>query len=255
MSIKLRTALKVGEHLLVALVAGGGVLLLTAGLWLQNADSPVASEAMVVLAGNFTRPAYAAELYQLGLARKVYVGRVHRKAGECVLDQNFIAYPREEEMYKAVLRRKGVPPEAVEYYGDDLVSTAQEAESLARQLGREGPGRLLVVTSPSHVLRARMIFADAFPGWEVRVVATPWSTSPQSGGPTRTPPAASFSKYPRSSTICWGAGSAPPPNRAETKRPAPGAGRTHAPRKRPDPREKPLSSGSRPQPRELAALG
>lgn len=172
-----KRSFKLLEHVFVLAAVGLTALLLTAGLWLQNPDPPQPSDAMVVLGGNFSRPAYAAELYQMGMAKKVFVGRAYRKKGERILDQYLIAYPREEEIYKAVLRKKGVPAEAVEYYGDELLSTVQEAETLAAQLG-PGPGKLLVVTSPYHVRRTRMVFADAFPGWEVRVVATPLDPMP-----------------------------------------------------------------------------
>jgi uncharacterized SAM-binding protein YcdF (DUF218 family) len=177
MKPRTKTSITVLEHLFVLGVVAGVVLLLTAGLWLQSADPPVPSDAMVVLGGNFSRPAYAAELFQMGMAKKVFVGRAYRKKGERILDQYLIAYPREEEIYKAVLRKKGVPAEAVEYYGDELLSTVQEAETLASQLG-PGPGKLLVVTSPYHVRRARMVFTDYFPGWDVRVVATPLDPMP-----------------------------------------------------------------------------
>ena len=173
----LKAAIHIVEHLLLAAALIGLALLLTAGHWLQNSDSPARAEAMVVLCGDFTRAAYAAELYQLGLAKKVYVGRVYRRKSERMLDQAMIAYPRQEEVYKALLRKKGVPAEAIEYYGDDLLSTAQEAETLAAQLGK-GPGSLLVVTSPYHVRRSRIIFKDAFPGWDIRVVGTPSDTMP-----------------------------------------------------------------------------
>lgn len=172
MRTSLKAVVHVGEHLLLAAVVIGVGLLLSAGYWLQTGDPPVRSDAMVVLGGNFNRAAYGAELYQLGMARKVYIGRVARWPSERVLDQNHIAFPRREELYKTILRKKGVPDEAMEYFGDDLLSTAQEAEALAAQLGKE-PGSLLVVTSPYHVRRARMIFTDALPGWQIRVVGTP----------------------------------------------------------------------------------
>jgi len=168
----LRAGLHVAEHLLLAGALAAVALLLTAGYWLQTGDSPEHSDAMVVLGGNFLRPVYAAELYQLGMADKIYVGRTHRRPGERALDQNMVAYPREEEVYRAVLRKKGVPAQAVEYYGDELLSTVQEAEALLAQIG-PGPGKLLVITSPYHVRRARMVFKDVLPGWEVRVAGTP----------------------------------------------------------------------------------
>lgn len=171
MSFRAPAALKAGEHLLVGLVFAGATLLLTAGYWLQSADSPAPGDVMVTLMGDYERPFRAAELHRLGMAKKIYVGRSYRRAGQRLLDQNMVPYPREEEVYRAALLKMGVPAEDVEFYGHELRSTAQEAETLAARLADRPPGRLLVVTSPAHVFRARKIFSDAFPGWEVRVDA------------------------------------------------------------------------------------
>ncbi|GFK94991.1 hypothetical protein NNJEOMEG_02839 [Fundidesulfovibrio magnetotacticus] len=162
----------VAEHLLLAGAVIFLGLLVTAGFWLQASDPPATCDALVVLCGNFSRPAYAAELHQLGLAKKVYVGRAYRSRGERLLDESHVPYPRQEETFRALLRKKGVPAEAIEYYGDELLSTAQEAEALAAHLG-PGPGSIMVVTSPYHTRRAGMIFRDALPGWDVRVVGAP----------------------------------------------------------------------------------
>jgi uncharacterized SAM-binding protein YcdF (DUF218 family) len=167
----LKALARVGEHLVVAAGLVVLALILSAGYWLQQSDSPAEAEAMVVLGEDFIRPAYAADIYRMGLAKKVYVGRTYRRRGERLLDKYLITYPREEEIYRAMLRKKGVPDEAIEYFGDDLLSTAQEAEALAAQLAQKS-GRLLVVTSPYHVFRARRVFKDYFPGWDVRVLAT-----------------------------------------------------------------------------------
>ena len=171
MTPALRTFARIGEHLIVAAGIIVLALVLSAGYWLQQTDSPSESEAMVILGENFLRPAYAAELFRMGLAKRIYIGRAYRNMGERLLDQYLINYPREEEIYRAVLRKKGVPDEAITYYGEDLMSTAQEAQALAAQLGTK-TGRILVVTSPYHVYRARWIFKDYLPHWDVRVVAT-----------------------------------------------------------------------------------
>jgi uncharacterized SAM-binding protein YcdF (DUF218 family) len=172
-----RPILRIIEHLLLALSVLGLGAILTAGYWLQAGDAPAPADAMVALGGDYARAAYAAELYQLKMARKVYVGRAYRKKGEKVLDANMVSYPRQEEVYKALLRKKGVPSEAIEYYGDELISTVQEAEALAVQIG-PGPGSLMVVTSPYHVRRARIVYSDALPGWDIRVVGTPGEQFP-----------------------------------------------------------------------------
>lgn len=172
-----KTFFRVLEHLIFAAVLVAAGLLLTAGYWLQTSDSPAPSEAMVVLGGNYLRPVYAAELYKLGMTKKIYVTRVSRDPDERALDENNIPFPRREEIYRSVLLKKGVPPEAVEYYGDDVLSTIQEAEALAAHLGK-APQSLLVVTSPYHARRSRSIFKRVFPNTEVRVVGTPAESIP-----------------------------------------------------------------------------
>lgn len=72
-----------------------------------------------------------------------------------------------------VLERKGVPREAVRLYGRDLMSTVDEAENLGAALGPE-KRRLIVVTSPYHCRRAKLILSRALPGREIRMVATPY---------------------------------------------------------------------------------
>lgn len=174
---RMRALLHVAEHLLLALAVTALALLLAAPFWLQDTDYPVKCDAMAVLGGDFQRAAYAGELYQQGMARTVYVGRVARWPGEKVLDDNAVPFPRREDLYKALLVRKGVPGDAIEYFGQRLESTVLEAEALAERLkGRTGS--LMVVTSPYHALRARMIFSRALPGWDVRVVGAPGERLP-----------------------------------------------------------------------------
>uniref|UniRef100_A0A7C4AGR2 YdcF family protein n=1 Tax=Fundidesulfovibrio putealis TaxID=270496 RepID=A0A7C4AGR2_9BACT len=166
------TLFHVMEHLLLAGAVTVLALLLTAGFWLQSTDYPAQSDAMVVLAGNFNRPAYAAELYQLGLAKKIHIARTARLPGEKVLDDNGIEFPRRERLYRAILVKRGIPDDAISFFGENLDSTVAEAEALAGEL-KGKTGSLMVVTSPYHARRARMLFSRALPGWDVRVVGVP----------------------------------------------------------------------------------
>jgi uncharacterized SAM-binding protein YcdF (DUF218 family) len=131
-----------------------------------------------VLGGSFTRPFQAAELYRQGLARKIYVSVPAREDQLRLLDEAGIAYPRDEEVVREVLLKKGVPAAAIEYFGKDLISTAAEARA-ARALFAKGAPRLLVVTSPYHLRRARMTFSDALPAADIRVIATSYDPFPQ----------------------------------------------------------------------------
>jgi hypothetical protein len=74
---------------------------------------------------------------------------------------------------RGVLLLKGVPPGAVRLYGNDLLSTVEEAEAFARALPPEAK-TILVVTSPAHSRRAKLALARALPGRELVMSPTPY---------------------------------------------------------------------------------
>ena len=151
----------------------GGVGFLFAGEWLVLNESLAKSDAIVLLSGGMARPLYGADLYLKGYAPLIYVSRP--KVDEQVLqvEELGIHIPRNEELYKEILLKKGVPEEAITFYSQGHVSTVEEAESLRKVVG-DGPIKLLVVTSPYHTRRAKAIFTDVLPNAEIRVVATPY---------------------------------------------------------------------------------
>jgi uncharacterized SAM-binding protein YcdF (DUF218 family) len=63
--------------------------------------------------------------------------------------------------------------------GTNLISTAAEAQA-ARALFAGRAPRLLVVSSPYHLRRVRMIFSDALPAASIRVIATSYDPFPES---------------------------------------------------------------------------
>ncbi len=148
------------------------VALATAGYWLRQEDAPAPVDAMVVLGGDYRRPIYAADLFRRGYAPQVYVGRVREGADQIVPRRYGMSVPSQELVYYRILIEEGVPLGDIRLYGDVLASTRDEAQQLAVRLG-SGPGRLLVVTSPSHTLRAGLIFRALLPGWEVLVCGAP----------------------------------------------------------------------------------
>jgi uncharacterized SAM-binding protein YcdF (DUF218 family) len=174
-------AKKCGLFLLIVFLAaaiGAALGLNYAAAWLSAGDRPQKADAILVLGGSFTRPFQAADLYRQGLARKIYVSVPLREDQLRLLDEAGIAYPREEEVVRQVLLKKGVPASAIEYFGKASVSTAAEAQA-ARALFARGAPRLLVVTSPYHLRRTRMTFADALPAADIRVIATSYDPFPQ----------------------------------------------------------------------------
>ena len=162
----------------LAAAIGAAVGLIYVGEWLSAGDRPQTADAILVLGGGYSRPFHAADLYRQGFARKIYVSVTAREEQQRLLDEAGIAFPREEEVVRLVLLKKGVPADAIEYLGKDLISTAAEARA-ARELFARGAPRLLVVTSPYHLRRARMIFADAIPAADIRVIATSYDPFPQ----------------------------------------------------------------------------
>jgi len=175
-------AKKCGLFLLVmsiALAAGAAAGLIYAGEWLSAADRPLKADAIVVLGGDFSRPFQAADLYHRGLAPRIYVSVPARNNDYRLLDESGIPYPRDEEIVRQVLVKKGVPASAIEFLGENLISTAAEAQAARAVFAKRAP-RLLVVTSPYHLRRARMIFSDALPLASIRMIATSYDTFPSS---------------------------------------------------------------------------
>jgi uncharacterized SAM-binding protein YcdF (DUF218 family) len=174
-------AKKCGLFLLIVFAAAAvsaAIGLYHAADWLSAGDRPQKADAILVLGGSFSRAFQAAELYHQGFAPRIYVSVPVREHQYRLLDEAGIAFPREEEIVRQVLLRKGVPASAIEFLGRDLISTAAEAQE-ARKLFAQGAPRLLIVTSPYHLRRSRMIFTDALPAADIRLIATAYDPFPQ----------------------------------------------------------------------------
>lgn len=151
---------------------------LFASKWLVVHEQAVKADAIVVLAGHYTRPLYAAELYQQAYSNKIFVSRPIRAEVNKLLTTLGIALPVHEDVYMEILVRKDVSPADIIMYGKDVLSTVEEAESLAASM-TSTPQRLLIVTSPTHTRRAKIIFSHVFPHTEIILLATPYEKFPQ----------------------------------------------------------------------------
>jgi uncharacterized SAM-binding protein YcdF (DUF218 family) len=170
-------ALKTVGLLTLVLLLAGSAGLFWAGHWLPDTDAPTRARAIVVLGGSYSRPLFAADLYDKGWAPLVYVSRPRLDPQHAALAELGVRLQRQEDVYAQVLRAKGVPESAIRMLGSGNVSTWEEARKAREVFGPEfdGPGGpLLVVTSSYHVRRARRIFQQVMPGVEVRVLATPY---------------------------------------------------------------------------------
>lgn len=152
-----------------------GVGLLYAGSWLRLTENPRKADAIIVLAGSFERSMYAADLFRQNYAPAVYLSIPAPEAGNLKLAALGIVLPKEIEIHRQILLKKGVPAANILTFGRGSLSTAEEADALKNLFTQRGQ-HLLVVTSPYHARRAKFILARAFDGTDIgiAVVATPY---------------------------------------------------------------------------------
>lgn len=142
-----------------------------AGCWLKGDGKPVKSDAIIVLSGTPTRSFYAADLYRQGYAPQVFISRPMRDHSLKMLDKIGVSFPRQEEVDKEVLLKKGVLEHNIHFLGQSSLSTIQEAEA-ANKLFRGDSCKIIIVTSPYHVRRANMIFKDTMQNCQFKVLGT-----------------------------------------------------------------------------------
>jgi uncharacterized SAM-binding protein YcdF (DUF218 family) len=137
------------------------LLVLTHTLWLPMfgkflvvSDPLEPADAVLSLAGDQRRPRYAAEFFLKGYARWFIITPLP-------LDSQ-----QEQERYtryvKNVALRMGVPEEAILLVPDVGNTTFEEAQNVKRFLEQNNINSLLVVTSPWHTRRSKLIFQDVF---------------------------------------------------------------------------------------------
>jgi uncharacterized SAM-binding protein YcdF (DUF218 family) len=147
----------------VLLVLAGLVMLPAAGRFLVVADPlPAHADAIVVLAGSLRdRTLEAARLYRTGLAPRVVVTRETLPPGDVALRAAGVELPDSDALARRALIGLGVPPSAIVTLRRRAQSTASEARTIARWACARGLRALVVVTSPPHTRRARLVLARA----------------------------------------------------------------------------------------------
>jgi uncharacterized SAM-binding protein YcdF (DUF218 family) len=175
----MRRALKLVALACLLLLVGAVVAGYFAARWLKAADTPSPAEAIIILAGRYERSMYAADLYRSGHAPRVVLSEAVREKIWSQLEELGIKLPSVPEVHRRVLQAKGVPADRIEPLGPPALSTADEARVIAARFGKPGTS-VIVVTSPSHVFRARLIIERALEGRGVKlmVCATPYESFP-----------------------------------------------------------------------------
>lgn len=171
----------------IFLIAGGVILLVVglgvggffyAGHLLIVETEPQPADIGLVLAGHFSRAIYAADLFREGLITRIWISRPVRESALAQLDAVGVPFPRQEDVSRAILLKKGVPEDRIEVIGVGAVSTIAEARAVAVLLPQRPMVRsLLIVTSRFHVRRAQAIFDRIVvpaSGITIRTVGSPY---------------------------------------------------------------------------------
>ena len=162
---------------LIVFVVFGLVAIFNAVGWLRGSDQPIPARAIFILAGPPSRSVYAADLYNHGYARDVYMTHPIRDGWFKALDDLNIYFPSVERVQTDVLLKKMVPSEHIHLVGDICKSTIDEAE-VANSVFNGKDCTILIVTSPYHVRRAQMIFGAKMRNCRFRILGTPYEPFP-----------------------------------------------------------------------------
>jgi len=143
--------------LLVALSVAGVLAFRGVGRWLIREDPLAPADVIAVLSGSMpSRAEEAARIYRLGDAREVWV--TQPEAGRAELASLGIQLLGEDYFNREVLIRSGVPETAVRVLPDPIVDTQDEIEEISREMRLEGKSTVIIVTSPQHTRRVRVLW-------------------------------------------------------------------------------------------------
>ncbi len=152
-----RTILIIAAVMVVSgIVAGRGL-----GRWLVVQDPLGRAGAIVVLSGGMPyRAVEAARLYRAGMAPEVWLTRPWHPPAIDRLGVNFIS----EEIYsQEVLLHEGVPATAVKIIGPIISNTEDEVRAVGQEMRPSGVSRVIIVTSPPHTRRVRVLWRELAP--------------------------------------------------------------------------------------------
>jgi uncharacterized SAM-binding protein YcdF (DUF218 family) len=157
------------SRLLLLTFVAGAVLLLVSGVfamrhlgsWLVAADPLVRSDVIFVTDGKTPhRELEAAILYREGWAPRVAVTLPRSDLSEEV--RRLSGFPTEQQNASLVLRRAGVPDAAILRLERVVENTAQELAADFDYARAHGLRRVIIVSSPYHLRRVRIIWRSRF---------------------------------------------------------------------------------------------
>jgi len=144
---------------IAAWLGRGPLLRCAASLWIVS-DPISRADAIVILGGNFhVRPLVAADLYRRGLASKILISQT------VDMQQASVAVtPTDTELNRAALIKLGVPPAAVESFGNANTNTREEAVAVRRWAERNAASSFIIPTEIFSARRVRWIFQRELSG-------------------------------------------------------------------------------------------
>lgn len=148
-----------GLLLLVVLAAAGFWAFRNLGRWLVIDDPLQPARAIVVLSGVVPyRAMEAAAIYKQGWAPEIWLFRDDPSGAYEACAALGIHHVTEEEYDEQVLEHLGVPRAAIHIFDRPSTDTLNEFELLRDELRTRGGDKIIVVTSPVHTRRARIIW-------------------------------------------------------------------------------------------------
>ena len=148
-----------------ALVVWHAPLLRSAGSWLRVEDRLEHADAIVVLAGGTPRrEATAAALWQEGWAPRIIISRPLERADlRELIDLGIRRFDQQGESRQA-LEAYGVPPDEIIAIPDISRTTEPELALVRDAAQARGYRRLILVTSPEHTRRVKVLWSRQGPG-------------------------------------------------------------------------------------------
>lgn len=151
-----------------------------AGKWLVKENAPEHADALVILMGNFPeRVLEAVDLYNNGGAGRLIIVQESMGPYEILESKGADILSTTEQAHNSAVAL-GIPEDSITILPGDARSTLNEAVIISDYLAdKPDIDTLILVSSPSHMRRASMIFTSAFKtrGMQVYVGCSPSSYS------------------------------------------------------------------------------
>jgi len=130
-----------------------------AGVALRVSDPPQTADAIVVIAGKVPfRAMKGADLYKQHLAPEVWLTMGNRNSAEVEMERLGV-HPTLEHVYsQAVLKKSGVPANAIHVIPGRNNNTATEVKTIAAYAKQRRVARVILVTSSFHSRRVRSLW-------------------------------------------------------------------------------------------------